>query len=166
MLNCSSPSHYTQAVLLKAWGSEINLFSKGTVLGAVTFVQGMFQWSCYELCLSRDRKGDAKGNHTTKAISGSWGSAESWLSWVWSPLPQPSCAPALLAVWHPLLKWSSSQCKCLTCGLRACWPMCTLIEHDKLEGEGEIIWYLLRANSKGKTAAHESQILAKLPFSL
>lgn len=71
MLNCSSPSHYTQAVLLKAGGPEINLFQRTQFKGTVTFVQGMFQWSCYKLCLSRDRKEDAKGNHITQATSGS-----------------------------------------------------------------------------------------------
>lgn len=40
------------------------------------------------------------------------------------------------------------------------------MEHDKPEGEGEITWYLLSTNSKGKMAAHESKVLGNLPFSL
>lgn len=46
----------------------------------------------------------------------------------------------------------------------SCMP--SLWSMDKLEEEGEIIWYLRSTNSKGKKAAHESQVLGNLPFSL
>lgn len=38
--------------------------------------------------------------------------------------------------------------------------------HDKLEEEGEIICYLISTNYKGEKAAHDSQLLGNLPFSL
>lgn len=50
---------------------------------------------------------------------------------------KPSCAPALPAVWHSLLKCRSSRCKYLTCRLHAHRLLYALMEHDKLEGEGK-----------------------------
>lgn len=50
------------------------------------------------------------------------------------------------------------------CPFDSCMP--SLWSMDKLEEEGEIIWYLRSTNSKGKKAAHESQVLGNLPFSL
>lgn len=54
-------------------------FLQDTVLRTVTFVQGMFQLICSELCLSGGRKEDAKGNRVTQTTSGSQNCAGLWL---------------------------------------------------------------------------------------